>query len=318
MARNVAAKVRVVFLSAGLCAALAGCSLSPPGEWFGGKKGQVESEPAEGRDTSSRPPVDPVVAESPRAGQELKDAAAETPGEAEGPEVEAEDYRVIVSFSDLGVIEMVLEGEGNSTGAWRSADAEARKRCRDWGYEEPAGSVTGDRMRLYRCQKKVASGRRRSEGRATPVLWRTEDFRRVLWNFRSRAEGGDEKALEMVQGMAAHRGDLERRAERGGAKAWTAWMFSGLMSSRGEVQADAWRCFPRGQGGGSEQEVMLGRVERGRSCRRGWRSCCLRDVPSRGIQGFGTGSSLGIRQGSLAGASACVCDRGRRWRVPLC
>ena len=152
---------------------------------------------------------------------------------------------------------MVLDGEGAARGAWRSADAEARKRCRDWGYEQATGTVPLVRMRLYRCQGKVAS---EGEDQANPVLWRMGDFRRVLWNFRSRAEQGDENALKLVQGLAAQRGDLERRAERGGAKAWTAWMFSRLIASGGEVQADAWRCFPRGRPRGSEREVMLGRL----------------------------------------------------------
>ena len=260
MSRGVAGKVLVVLVSAGLCAAVTGCSLSWLGEWFGGKNGRVEGEPAKGREAGSGPPADAAAAVSPRAGRGLKGEAPETPGEAGGPEAGAEDYRVILSFSDLGVIEIVLAGEGVARGAWRSADAEARKRCRVWGYEEAAGNVPLERVRLYRCQGKVASEGEGDEGQATPVLWRTGDFRRVLWNFRGRAEQGDEKALEMVQGLAAQRGDLKRRAERGGAKAWTGWMFSVLMASGGEVRSETWRCFPRGEGRNSESEVMLGRL----------------------------------------------------------
>lgn len=260
MSRGVAGKVLVVLLSAGLCTAVAGCSLSWLVEWFGGKKARVEDEPAKGREAESGPPADTATAASPGAGWGLKGEAPETPREAGALEAAAQDYRVILSFSDLGVIEIVLEGEGTGRGAWRSADAEARKRCRAWGYEEAAANVPLERVRLYRCQRKVASEGQGHEGQAAPVLWRTRDFRRVLWSFRSRAEQGDEKALEMVRGMAASRDELERRAERGGAKAWTAWMFSVLMASGGEVRSETWRCFPSGEGRDSESEVMLGRL----------------------------------------------------------
>ena len=258
MSRGVAGKVLVVLLSAGLCAALTGCSLNWLGEWFGGKNGRVEREPAKGREAVSEAPADGPTAVSPHAGRGPEGKAPETAGEAGGPQAEAEDYRVILSFSDLGVIEIVLEREGADRGAWRSADAEARKRCRAWGYEEAAGNVPLKKVRLYRCQGKLASHGQRDQSQATPVLWRTGDFRRVLWDFRSRAEQGDEKALAMVRGMAASRGELERRAERGGAKAWTGWMFSVLMASSREVRSETWRCFRSGEGRDSESTVMLG------------------------------------------------------------
>lgn len=255
--RSVVGKALVVLLSAGLCAAAAGCSMSWLGKWFAGNNGRVEDKPAKGREAGSAPPADAVAAVSARAEQELRD---EAPEEAGGPQAAAEDYRVILSFSDLGVIEIVLEGEGVARGAWYAADAEARKRCRAWGYEKAAGNVPLERVRLYRCQGKVASQGEGDEGQATQVLWRTGDFRRVLWNFRSRAEKGDEEALEMIQGLAAQRGYLERLAERGGAKAWTGWMFSLLMASGGEVRSETWRCFASGEGRNSESEVMLGRL----------------------------------------------------------
>ena len=260
MSRGMTGKAFVVLLSAGLCAAVTGCSLSAVGDWFGSHSEEVEEGSAKSREADGEPPAGAVAAVSPRSEWEVEGRAPETPGEAAEPGVEGEDYRVILSFSDLGVIEIVLEGEGTAGGAWRSADAEARKRCRAWGYEDAAGNPPLQRVRLYRCQRKVASAGVRDGIPATPVLWRTEDFRRVLWNFRSRAERGDEQALEMVRGMAAQRGYLERRAERGNAKAWTAWMFSVVMASGAEVRADAWRCFPRGQGRGSGQKVMLGRL----------------------------------------------------------
>ena len=260
MPRSVAEKVLPVLLSVGLCTTVAGCSLNWLDEWFGGKNGRVEDGPARGREAESEPLTDPADTVSPHTERDLKGEAPETPGEAGGLEAEAEEYRVILSFSDLGVIEIVLEGEGAARGAWRSADAEARKRCRAWGYEEAAGHVPSRGVRLYRCQGKVASQGEGIEGQATPVLWRTGDFRRVLWNFRSRAERGDEKALQMVQGLAAQQVDLERLAERGSTKAWTGWMFSVLMASKGEVRSDAWRCLPRGEGSDSESEVMLGRL----------------------------------------------------------
>ena len=86
MSRGVAGKVLVVLLSAGLCAAVTGCSLSWLGEWFGGKNGRVEGEPAKGREAGSGPPADAATAVSPRAGQGLMGEAPETPGEAGGPE----------------------------------------------------------------------------------------------------------------------------------------------------------------------------------------------------------------------------------------
>ena len=257
MPRGVAEKVLLVLLSVGLCTAVTGCSLNWLGEWFDGKNGRVEGDPATGREAGSEPPADAADAASPRAGRVVKD---EAPEEAGGLEAGAEEYRVILSFSDLGIIEIVLEGEGTARGAWRSADAEARKRCGAWGYEEVAGHVPSRGVRLYRCQGKVVWQEEGDKGQATSVLWRTGDFRRVLWNFRSRVEQGDEKALEMVRGLAAQQGDLERDAQRGDAKAWTGWMFSVLMASEGEVRSDAWRCFPRGEGRDSESKVMLGRM----------------------------------------------------------
>ena len=261
MSRGMAEKVLVVLLSAGLCAAMTGCSLSPVAEWLGGQQDEGrENELAEGREAGSEPPTGAVAPSSPRSDLEEESGAPAILRETAMPAVGAEDYRVILSFSDLGVVEIVLEGEGTAAGAWRSADAEARKRCLAWGYEDLAVNRPLERVRLYRCQGKVASRGQQYDSQAKPALWRTEDFRRVLWNFRSRAERGDEKALEMVRGMAAQRRYLERRADRGNAKAWTAWMFSEVMASDREVQADAWRCFPRGRGRGSEQKVMLGRL----------------------------------------------------------
>ena len=257
MSRGGAGKVLVVLLSAGLCAAATGCSLNWPGEWFGGKNGRVEREPAKGREAGSEAPADAATTVSPGAGRESKGKA---PEEAGRPEAVAEDYRVIFSFSDLGVIEIVLEGQSAARGAWRSADAEARKRCRAWGYEEAAGNAPSGRVRLYRCQGKVAAHGEGDAGQETQMLWRTGDFRRVLWNFRSRAEQGDEKALAMVRGMAASRVELERRAERGGTEAWTGWMFSVLMASSGEVRSETWQCFPYGEGRNGEPAVMLGQL----------------------------------------------------------
>lgn len=260
MPRSVAEKVLRVLLSVGLCTAVTGCSLNWLGEWFDGKHGRVEGDPATDREAGSEPPADEADAVSPHAGRELKGQEPEVPWEAGGLEAAAAEYRVILSFSDLGVIEIVLEGDSAAQGAWRSADAEARKRCGAWGYEGAAGHMPSQGVRLYRCQGKIASREERDEGQATPALWRTGDFRRVLWNLRSRAKQGDEKAREMVQGLAAQQDDLERRAERGDAKAWTGWMFSVLMASEGEVRSDAWRCFPRGEDRDSESEVMLGRL----------------------------------------------------------
>ena len=260
MSRGLARKVLLVLLSTGLCVALTGCSLSSVGDWFGGQDEGAEDELAGSREAGSEPPGDAQAALTPRPEQEVEGEAPETRGEAGAPDIESEDYRVILSFSDLGVVEIVLEGEGTAAGAWGAADAEARKRCRAWGYEDADGNPPLEKVRLYRCQRKVASRQQRYDSQATPLLWRTEDFRRVLWNFRSRAERGDEKALEMVQGMAAQQGYLKRRADKGNAKAWTAWMFSVVMASGGEVRADTWRCFPRGKGRDSEQKVMLGRL----------------------------------------------------------
>ena len=253
MSRGMVKKVLVALMSAGLCAAMTGCSLSPVGDWLRGQGEGRENELEKGREAGTGPPEHVVAAVNPRAEPEVKDEAPVMLGEAG-------DYRVILSFSDLGVVEIVLEGEDTAAGAWRSADAEALKRCRAWGYEDADGNRPLERVRLYRCQGKVASRGQRYDSRAKPALWRTHDFRSVLWNFRSRAERGDEKALKMVRGMAAQRDFLERRADRGNAKAWTAWIFSEVMASDGEVRADAWRCFPRGKGRGSEQKVMLGRL----------------------------------------------------------
>ena len=260
MPRGVAKRVLLVLLSVGLCTMVTGCSLNWLVEWFDGKDGRVVGDPATGREADSEPHADEAGAVSPHAGRDLKGEAPETPGEAGGLEAGAAKYRVILSFSDLGIIEIVLEGVGATRGAWRSADAEARKRCGAWGYEEEAGHVPSQGVRLYLCQGNVASQEAGDEGQSTPLLWRTGDFRRVLWNLRSRAEQGDENALKMVQGLAAQQADLERRAERGDAKAWTGWMFSVLMASRGEVRSDTWRCFPRGEGRDSESQVMLGRL----------------------------------------------------------
>ena len=188
--------------------------------------------------------------------------ATETPGIAGGPQTVSGNYRVILSFSDLGVIEIALDGEGSAAGSWQSADAEARRRCRAWGYPDVAGNAPVKRVRLYRCHGNFASVGGGHDGGAKSELWRTADFRRVLWNFRSRAEQGDEKALEMVQGMAAHRRELERRADEGNAKAWTAWMFSSLMASGGEMRTETWRCLPRSGASGSQRQVMLGRLSK--------------------------------------------------------
>ena len=199
MPRGVAEKVLLVLLSVGLCTTVTGCSLNWLGEWFDGKKGRAEGDPATGREAGSEPHADEADAVSPHAGRDVKGEAPETPGEAGGLEAGAGEYRVILSFSDLGVIEIVLEGDGAARGAWRSADAEARKRCGAWGYEEAAGHVPSQGVRLYRCQGKIASREEGDEAQATPVLWRTGDFRRALWNLRSRAERGDKNALQVVQ-----------------------------------------------------------------------------------------------------------------------
>ena len=260
MSRAVAEKVLVVFLGTVLCALMSGCSLSLPGELFGGGKDRVGDEPEEKPEAGSARPTDRAVAVSPAAEQVVNGEAPEAPEEAGLPHAGAENYRVLLSFSDLGVIEIVLEGEDASEAAWGPADAEALNRCRTWGHEKMEANLPVQRVRLYRCQGNVASRVAMSAGKTTPVLWRTEDFRRILWNFRSRAEQGDENALKMIQGLAAQRAGLQRRAQRGGAKAWTAWMFSQVMTSGAEVQADTWRCFPRGAGGPNEREVMLGRV----------------------------------------------------------
>ena len=259
MWRPVAGRVLVVLLSTGLLAVTTGCSTNLPGELFGGKQGRAEDELLK-EPKGTVPPSDAAVTVSPSTGHERQGAATQTPGGVGGPDTAGEDYRVMFSFSDLGVVEIVLEGEGATQQAWRSADAEAQNRCRAWGYEKAAGNPPVHKVRLYRCQNKASLQAAGNGGQAKPVLWRTEDFRRVLWNFRSRAEQGDERALKIVHGLAAQQGSLERRAERGGAKAWTAWMFSVVMASDAEVQADAWRCLPRGERRGDEREVMLGRL----------------------------------------------------------
>ena len=266
MSRGVAGKLAAVLLSMALCSGITGCSLNLPGEWFGERSGPVGDEPENGREAVGAAPEEATVGVSPHAGPgQIREAplqtreAPVTPQVGGGLQAVGEDYKVILSFSDLGVIEIALDGEGATAGNWQSADAEARKRCRAWGYPDVAGNTPMKRVRLYRCYGKVASTRG-GHGGAAPELWRTADFRRVLWNFRSRAEQGDRKALELVQGMAAHRRELERRADQGDAKAWTAWMFSSLMTSGGEMRTETWRCLPREGGSGSHRGVMLGRL----------------------------------------------------------
>ena len=258
---GVAARVLVVLSAVALCAAMTGCSLILPGQWPGDREGPHEGEPVEAREVGGAPPAAAVAAVSPDVIEERAIEVSEAQAEAAGPEAAAEDYRVITSFSDLGVVEIVLEGQGMAPGAWRSADAEARARCRAWGYGHAAGNVPVERVRLYRCEGKTASPEDGRRDKAALALWRTAEFRQVLWNFRGRAAQGDRQALAMVQGMSAHRGDLERQAERGGAKAWTHWMFSMLMASDGEVRGETWRCIAPGGNVSGESEVMLGRLE---------------------------------------------------------
>lgn len=261
MSEGVARKLLAVLLSAGLGAIVMGCSLSLPSLISGGETARLEDEPEKIREVSGAPPTGVEPAVSADARRERKKEGLETSTEAGGLEAAAEDYRVITSFSDLGVVEIVLEGKGIARGAWQSANAEAAKRCRAWGYEEAAANAPVQRVRLYRCEGKTVSAGRLDRNRAAPALWRTGEFRRVLWNFRGRAEQGDEQALQMVQGMADRRGDLERRAQRGGAKAWTHWMFSELMTSDGEVRGDSWQCFAAGSDWSGKPQVMLARLE---------------------------------------------------------
>ena len=261
MSTGVAARVLVVLSVAALCAAMTGCSLSLPGQWFGADKGRHEGEPAQQREALSAPAPAQEAAVSPDVIMERPIEVSEVPAEPGGPEAATKNYRVITSFSDLGVVEIVLEGRGLAPGAWRSADAEARKRCRAWGYEQAVGNLPVERVRLYRCQGKAAAPGDGRRDQAALALWRTAEFRQVLWNFRGRAEQGDRQALVLVQGMSANQGDLERRADRGGAKAWTHWKFSTLMASDGEVRGETWRCIASGQRASSAPEVMLGRLE---------------------------------------------------------
>ena len=261
MSTSVAVRVLVVLSVAALCAAMTGCSLSLPGQLFGEKQSRPEGEPAKAREVDSAPPAPAVSAVSPDVIIERAIEVPEAPAETSGPEAAAEDYRVITSFSDLGVVEIVREGRGLAPGAWRSADAEAGKRCRAWGYERATGNLPVERVRLYRCEGKVASPANGRRDQAALTLWRTAEFRQVLWNFRGRAAQGDQQALAMVRGMSAHRGELERRAERSGVKAWTHWKFSTLMASDGEVRGETWRCTASGGNASGAPEVMLGRLE---------------------------------------------------------
>ncbi|MDE0204787.1 MAG: hypothetical protein OXP66_01980 [Candidatus Tectomicrobia bacterium] len=261
MSTGVAARILVVLSVAAMCAAMTGCSLSLPGQWFGADEGRQEGEPAKQREVLSAPSPAEEAPVSPDVIMERPIGVSEAPAEAGGPEAATKDYRVITSFSDLGVVEIVLQGRGLAPGAWRSADAEARKRCRAWGYEQAVGNLPVERVRLYRCQGKVAAPGDGHRNQAALTLWRTAEFRQVLWNFRGRAEQGDRQALAIVQGMAANQGDLERRADRGGAKAWTHWKFSTLMASDGEVRGETWRCIASGRRASGAPEVMLGRLE---------------------------------------------------------
>lgn len=261
MSTGVAVRVLVVFSITALCAPITGCSLSLPGQWFGADKGRQEGEPAKQREVLSAPSPSEGAAVSPDVIMEQPIEVSEAPAEPGGPEDATRDYRVITSFSDLGVVEIVREGRGLAPGAWRSADVEARNRCRAWGYEQATANMPVERVRLYRCEGKVAAPGDGRRDEAVQALWRTAEFRQVLWNFRGRAEQGDRQALAIVQGMSANQGDLERRADRGGAKAWTHWMFSMLMATDGEVRGETWRCIAPGGDASGEPAVMLGSLQ---------------------------------------------------------
>ena len=284
MSTGVAVRFLVVLSITALCVAMTGCALSLPVKWFGEERDRQEGEPVKAPEVGSAPPA-AEVAVSRDVIQERAIEVPEALAEAVGPEETAEDYRVITSFSDLGVVEIVLEGRGMPPGAWRSADAEAGRRCRAWGYEQAMRNAPVESVRLYRCEGRVDSPDDGRRAQAAQALWRTAEFRQVLWNFRGRAEQGDRQALAMVQGMAAHRGDLERRAERGGAKAWTHWMFSMLMASDREVRGESWRCIPSGGDASAEPAVMLGRLEE-------------------------AGAALGVGEVSASGASYPAVFRG--------
>ena len=266
MSRGAAGRILVVILGAGLCATLMGCALSLPMVWNDGNSDRLADEPATDGNGEGVPPA---AAEAPVSPAERESAA---------PEAAGEDYRVITSFSDLAAMEIALEGSGNTGDAWASADAEAAKRCRAWGYEGAAGNAPVNRLRLYRCEKPAVSSRVGGLDQASAALWRTAEFRQVLWNFRGRAQQGDQQAMAMVHGMAAQRDNLAHRAEGRGAKDWTHWMFAVLMASEGEVRGETWQCFAPGGDRRGEPEVMLGRLEE-------------------------AGSALGVGEVSTSGAS---------------
>ena len=259
MSRDVAGRVLVVCLGAALCVAVMGCGPGVTGARFDGNSDRLEDEPAtDGNAEIVAPPV-AEAAVSPAA-PEPERTAPEMPAEAQAPPA-GEDYRVITSFSDLGVLETALEGSGVARGAWAAADAEAARRCRTWGYEGAAANAPVNGVRLYRCGDQAVAPGRGAGRQVDPALWRTGEFRQVLWNFRGRARQGDKQALAMVQGMAAQRHNLARRAEGRGAKDWTHWMFAELMASAGEVRGDTWQCFAAGGRRSGKPAVLLGRLE---------------------------------------------------------
>ena len=251
MSRGATGRILVVILGAGLCAAVTGCALSLPGAWLDGNSDGLAAELA----------TDGNGQGVPRAAAEVPVSAVVREREIAAPEAAGQDYRVVTSFSDLGALEIALEGSGGAQDPWVSADAEAAKRCRAWGYEGAAGNAPVNRVRLYRCEKPAVSSRVGGLDQASAALWRTAEFRQVLWNFRGRAQQGDQQAMAMVHGMAAQRDNLAHRAEGRGAKDWTHWMFAVLMASEGEVRGETWQCFAPGRDRRGEPAVMLGRLE---------------------------------------------------------
>ena len=140
MSRDVAGRLLVVCLGAAMCAVVMGCGLSVTGAWFDGDSDRLEDEPATDANAERVAPPVAEAAVSPAA-PEPERTAPEMPAEAQETPPTGEDYRVITSFSDLGVFEMALEGSGTASGAWAAADAEAAQRCRTWGYEGAAGNA---------------------------------------------------------------------------------------------------------------------------------------------------------------------------------
>ena len=260
MSRDVAGRVLVVCLGAALCVAVIGCGPGVTGARFDGNSDRLEDEPAtDGNAEIVAPPV-AEAAVSPAA-PEPERTAPEMPAEAQVPQPTGEEYQVITSFSDLGVLEIALQGSGTAEGAWAAADAEAAQRCRTWDYEGAAGNAPVNGVRLYRCGDQAVAPGGGPSRQVAPALWRTGEFRQVLWNFRGRARQGDKQALAMVRGMAAQRDNLGRRAEGRGAKDWTHWMFAELMASAGEVRGETWQCFAPGGRRSGKPAVMLGRLE---------------------------------------------------------